>query len=161
MAVFELVLTLLLVGAVLAALTRRFNAPYPALLALAGAALALLPDVPSVTLDPELALTLLVAPVLLDAAFDSSPRDLKQNWRAVTGLALVAVGLTVAAVALVARWMVPELPWPAAIALGAIVAPPDAAAATSVLRQLHAPHRVFVILEGESLFNDATALLTY
>jgi monovalent cation/hydrogen antiporter len=161
MPVFELVITLLLVGAVLAAVARRMNAPYPALLALAGAALALLPNVPSVMLDPQLALTLFVAPVLLDAAFDSSPRDLKQNWRAVTGLALVAVGVTVVAVAVVARRMVPELPWPAAIALGAIVAPPDAAAATAVLRQLRAPHKVFVILEGESLFNDATALLTY
>jgi monovalent cation/hydrogen antiporter len=161
MAVFELVIALLLVGAVLAAWARRINAPYPALLALAGAALALLPNVPSVTLDPELALTLFVAPVLLDAAFDSSPRDLKHNWREVTGLALVAVGLTVAAVALVARWVVPDLPWPAAIALGAIVAPPDAAAATAVLRQLRPPHRVMVILEGESLFNDATALLIY
>ena len=161
MPVFELVITLLLVGAVLAAVARRMNAPYPALLALAGAALALLPNVPTVMLDPRLALTLFVAPVLLDAAFDSSPRDLKRHWRAVTGLALVAVGLTVVAVAVVARWMVPELPWPAAIALGAIVAPPDAAAATAVLRQLRAPHKVFVILEGESLFNDATALLTY
>ena len=161
MAVFELVLTLLLVGAVLAALARRFNVPYPALLALAGAALALLPDVPSVTLDPKLALTLLVAPVLLDAAFDSSPRDLKRNWRAVTGLALAAVGLTIAAVAVVARAMIPGLSWPAAIALGAIVAPPDAAAATAVLHQLRPPHRVLVILQGESLFNDASALLIY
>jgi Na+/H+ antiporter len=161
MPVFELVIALLLVGAILSALARRMHAPYPALLALAGAALALLPNVPSVALDPRLALTLLVAPVLLDAAFDSSPRDLKQNWRAVTSLALVAVGLTVAAVAIVARWLMPALSWPAAIALGAIVAPPDAAAATAVLRQLRAPHRVFVILEGESLFNDATALLIY
>ena len=161
MPVFELVITLLLVGAVLSALARRFHAPYPALLALAGAALALLPGTPSITLDPELALTLLVAPVLLDAAFDSSPRDLRRNWRAVTGLALVAVALTVTAVALVARWLIPELPWPAAIALGAIVAPPDAAAATTVLRQLRPPHRILVILEGESLFNDASALLIY
>ena len=160
-AVFELVITLLLVGAVLSAVARRLHAPYPALLALAGAALALLPGTPSITLDPELALTLLVAPVLLDAAFDSSPRDLKRNWRAVTGLALVAVALTVTAVALVARWLIPELPWPAAIALGAIVAPPDAAAATAVLRQLRPPHRILVILEGESLFNDASALLIY
>jgi Na+/H+ antiporter len=161
MPVFELVIVLLLVGAVLAALARRMNVPYPALLALAGAALALVPNAPSVMLDPRLALTLLVAPVLLDTAFDSSPRDLKQNWRAVTSLALVAVGLTVAAVAIVARWLMPSLPWPAAIALGAIVAPPDAAAATAVLRQLRTPHRIFVILEGESLFNDATALLIY
>ena len=116
MVVFELVIALLLVGAVLSAVARRVNAPYPALLALAGAALALLPGVPSVTLDPELALTLLLAPVLLDAAFDSSPRDLKQNWRVVTGLALAAVGLTVAAVAVVARWLVPDLPWAAAVA---------------------------------------------
>jgi CPA1 family monovalent cation:H+ antiporter len=161
MAVFELVIALLFVGAVLAALARRFNVPYPALLALTGAVLALLPGVPSVTLDPQLALTLLVAPVLLDAAFDSSPRDLKRNWRAVTSLALMAVGLTIVAVAAVARAMVPGLSWPAAIALGAIVAPPDAAAATAVLRQLRPPHRVLVILEGESLFNDASALLIY
>jgi CPA1 family monovalent cation:H+ antiporter len=160
-AVFELVIALLFAGAVLAAVARRMNAPYPALLALAGAGLALLPDVPSVMLDPELALALFVAPVLLDAAFDSSPRDLKANWRSVTGLALVAVGLTVAGVALVARWLVPGLPWAAAIALGAIVAPPDAAAATAVLRQLRPPHRLLVILEGESLFNDASALLIY
>jgi CPA1 family monovalent cation:H+ antiporter len=161
MSVFELVIALLLVGAVLSVVARRINAPYPALLALAGAALALLPNAPSVSLDPELALTLLVAPVLLDAAFDSSPRDLKQNWRAVTSLALVAVGVTVVAVAVVARWIIPDLPWAAAVVLGAIVAPPDAAAATAVLRQLRPPHRVLVILEGESLFNDASALLIY
>lgn len=93
--------------------------------------------------------------------YDASPRDLKQYWRAVASLALITVGLTVVAVAVVARWMVPEIPWAAAFALGAIVAPPDAAAATAVLRQLHPPHRVLVILEGESLFNDATALLIY
>jgi monovalent cation/hydrogen antiporter len=161
MAVFELVIGLLFVGAVLAAWARRLHAPYPALLALGGAGLALLPNVPSVTLDPQLALALFVAPVLLDAAYDASPRDLKQDWRAVTSLALITVGLTVVAVAMVARWAVPALPWAAAFALGAIVAPPDAAAATTVLRQLHPPHRVLVILEGESLFNDATALLIY
>ena len=161
MALFELTIGLLLGGAVLAALARRVNAPYPALLALAGAGLALLPNAPSVTLDPELALTLFVAPVLLDAAFDSSPRDLRKNWRPVTALALIAVGLTVAAVAVVARWLAPGMPWAVAIALGAIVAPPDAAAATAVLRQLRPPHRVLVILQGESLFNDASALLVY
>jgi CPA1 family monovalent cation:H+ antiporter len=159
--VFELVIALLFIGALLAAWARRVTVPYPALLALAGAALALLPSAPSVSLDPHLALALFVAPVLLDAAFDSSPRDLKDNWRVVTGLALFAVGVTVAAAALTARALVPKMPWAAAIALGAIVAPPDAAAATAVLRQLRPPHRVLVILEGESLFNDASALLVY
>jgi len=161
MHVFEIVIALLLLGAALAAGARRIGAPYPALLALAGVALALMPGVPAVTLDPELALALFVAPVLLDAAFDASPRDLREHWRPVASLALVTVALTVAAVAATARWLVPELPWAAAIALGAIVAPPDAAAATAVLRQLRPPHRLLVILEGESLFNDASALLIY
>jgi monovalent cation/hydrogen antiporter len=146
MHVFEIVIALLLLGAALAAWARRIGAPYPALLALAGAALALMPGVPAVMLDPELALALFVAPVLLDAAFDASPRDLREHWRPVASLALVTVALTVAAVAVTARWLVPELPWPAAIALGAIVAPPDAAAATAVLRQLRPPHRLLVIL---------------
>ena len=161
MAVFELVIGLLLVGAVLAAGARRLNLPYPALLALAGAGLALLPHVPSVTLDPQLALALFVAPVLLDAAYDTSPRDLKRYWRPVASLALITVAITVAAVAVVARWSVPTLPWAAAVALGAIVAPPDAAAAITMLRQLRPPHRLLVILGGESLLNDATALLIY
>src|ERR687898_3066457 len=161
MEVFEVVIALLLAGAVLAAVARRVGVPYPALVALAGAALALVPGVPTLVLDPELALALFVAPVLLDAAFDSSPRDLRANWRAVASLALGAVALTIAVVAVVARLLVPDIPWAAAIALGAIVAPPDAAAATTVLKQLRPPHRLLVILEGESLFNDASALLVY
>jgi Na+/H+ antiporter len=158
---FEIVITLLIAGAAFTAVARRLGIPYPALLALAGAGLALLPNLPTVSLDPRLALTLFVAPVLLDAAYDSSPRDLKTHWRAVTSLALGAVVFTVAAVALVARWLSPALSWPTAIALGAIVAPPDAAAATAVLKQLRPPHRMLVVLEGESLFNDASALLIY
>ncbi|HEX9983196.1 MAG TPA: sodium:proton antiporter [Thermoanaerobaculia bacterium] len=161
MHVFEIVIALLLGGAGLAALARRIQTPYPALVALAGAGLALVPGIPTLVLDPELALALFVAPVLLDAAFDASPRDLRANWRTVAGLALGAVIITVVAVAVVAKTLVPALPWAAAIALGAIVAPPDAAAATAVLRQLKPPRRLLVILEGESLFNDASALLIY
>src|SRR5688572_16111384 len=161
MKVFEVVIALLLGGAALSVLSRRIGAPYPALVALAGAALALIPGLPTITLDPELALALFVAPVLVDAAFDTSVRDLRRHWRTVTGLALGAVVLTVTLVAIVARMLVPDLPWAAAIALGAIVAPPDAAAATAVLKQLRPPHRLMVILEGESLFNDASALLIY
>src|SRR5688500_6503681 len=161
MYVFEVIIALLLGGAALTLVAQRFGTPYPALVALAGAALALIPGTPTLVLDPELALTLIVAPVLLDAAFDASPRDLRANWRVVAGLALGAVVLTVIAVAGTARLMVPQMPWAAAIALGAIVAPPDAAAATAVLRQLRPPHRLLVILEGESLFNDASALLIY
>lgn len=161
MEIFEIVIALLIGGAALAAIARRIATPYPALVAIAGAALALFPRVPSLVLDPELALALFVAPVLLDAAFDASQRDLRENWRAVVSLAFGAVILTVIVVAIVAHALVPGMPWAAAIALGAIVAPPDAAAATAVLKQLRPPHRLLVVLEGESLFNDASALLIY
>src|SRR6187402_1840679 len=128
---FEAVVSLVLAAVVLAAVARRVGAPYPAFLALGGAILAFVPGAPSFTVLPELALAVFVAPVLLDAAYDASPRDLKDNWAPVTGLVVCAVGLTTAAVAVVARALVPDLPWAAAIALGAIVAPPDAAAATA------------------------------
>jgi Na+/H+ antiporter len=161
MLVFEIIIALLLGGAILAAIARRIATPYPALVAMAGAALALFPRMPSLVLDPQLVLVLFVAPVLLDAAFDASQRDLRKHWRTVAGLALGAVILTVLIVAVVAHALVPGLPWAAAIALGAIVAPPDAAAATAVLKQLRPPTRLLVVLEGESLFNDASALLIY
>jgi monovalent cation/hydrogen antiporter len=85
MQLFELIIGLLLGGAALAALARKANLPYPALLALAGAGLALVPGTPTVNLDPELALALFIAPVLLDAAFDASPRALRNHWRARPG----------------------------------------------------------------------------
>lgn len=161
MATFEWIIGLLLAAVLLASLARRMGAPYPTFLAIGGACLAFLPSSPGWTLQPELALALFVAPVLLDAAYDTSPRDLRDNWLPVASLVIMAVGVTTAAVALVARWLIPDMPWGVAIALGAIVAPPDAAAATTVIRQAKLPHRLRKILEGESLLNDATALLVY
>ena len=162
MLLFELLIGLLLGGAILTALADRIGAPYPVLLALAGTALAVAPiEVPGVRLDPDLALTLFVAPVILDAAFDASPRDLRENWLPVSSLVLVAVALTIAAVALVARWLVPGMPWSAAIALGAVVSPPDPVSATAILGRLSPPRRLVVILEGEGLLNDVSALLVY
>lgn len=161
MASFEWIIALLLGAALLSVLARKIGAPYPTFLALGGVLLAFIPGTPNWTLDPQLALTLFVAPVLLDAAYDTSLRDLRRNWRPVSGLVVAAVGTTVLAVALTARWLVPEMSWPVAIALGAIVAPPDAAAATAVMRQVNLPHKLLKILEGESLLNDASALLVY
>ncbi|HEY4367067.1 MAG TPA: sodium:proton antiporter [Steroidobacteraceae bacterium] len=161
MEAFEWILILLVVAVLLTSIARRIGVPYPSLLALGGTALALLPSAPEFRLDPELTLALFVAPVLLDSAYDTSLRDLRRNWIPVTCLVLAAVGLTTIAVAWVAHALVPGMPWGAAIALGAIVAPPDAAAASAVLKQLQLPHRVLVILEGESLLNDASALLIY
>jgi monovalent cation/hydrogen antiporter len=161
MGLFELVILLLLVGAVFSLWADRLGVPYPAMLAVAGAALTFIPGTPQVVLDPGLALALFVSPVLLDAAYDASPRDLIRNIVTVSSLAIVAVGVTVVAVAFVARHYIPGMSWAAAIALGAIVAPPDTSAATTVLRKVRPPHRLVVILQGESLFNDASALLIY
>ncbi|HEY4229155.1 MAG TPA: sodium:proton antiporter [Thermoanaerobaculia bacterium] len=158
---FEALIGVLLVATLLAAVARRTGAPYPAFLALGGAVLAFLPGSPRFTIEPEVALALFVAPVLLDAAYDTSPRDLRDHWVPITSLAVVSVILTTVAVAFVVRRLVPGMPPAAAVALGAIVSPPDAAAATAVLRALRPPHRVVTILEGESLLNDATALLIY
>src|SRR6478609_2513001 len=154
-------LALFVAAVILAGAARRVGAPYPVFLAIGGALLAFLPGAPSFSVPPELVLALFVAPILLDAAYDTSVRDLKDNWLPVTALVVFAVGLTTAAVALVAHALIPAMPWAAAIALGALVAPPDAVAATAVLRPLHPPQRILTILEGESLLNDASALLIY
>ena len=158
---FERFLGLFAAAVLLAAAARRFGAPYPVFLAIGGALLAFLPGAPAFSVPPELALALFVAPVLLDAAYDASLRDLRDNWAPVMSLVVVAVGLTTMAVAIVAHTLIPAMPWAAAIALGAVVAPPDAVAATAVLRPLRPPHRILTILEGESLLNDASALLIY
>ena len=158
---FQWIIGLLLGAVLLSALARRLKVPYPTFLAVGGMLLAFVPSGPSWTLEPDLALALFVAPVLLDAAYDTSLRDLRDNWLPVSTLVFVAVGLTTAAVAVLAHGLMPDMPWAAAIALGAIVAPPDAAAATAILRQVNLPYRLLKILEGESLLNDASALLIY
>ena len=161
MLIFQSVLVLLVCAVALAGLARYLNLPYPSFLALGGTALAFLPQAPTFNLDPSLTLALFVAPALLDAAFDTSLRDLKRYWIPVMSLVFIAVGITIVAVAWLLRYFIPEIPWAAAIAVGAIVAPPDAVAASAVMRKLRIPHRIGVIIEGESLLNDATALLVY
>ncbi|SFO14947.1 monovalent cation:H+ antiporter, CPA1 family [Mesorhizobium sp. NFR06] len=160
MALFELTLILLLIAVALTAVSRWLEVPYPSLLALAGAGIAFVPGAPMIEIDPELALALFIAPVLLDAAYDTSLRDLKRYRLSLVLLALGAVVFTTVVVAFVG-WKMAGLPIAAAIALGAIVAPPDAVAASAVLNQFKVPHRLTAILQGESLLNDATALLIY
>jgi monovalent cation/hydrogen antiporter len=161
MHVFETILVLLLGATVLSSVARRNNIPYPTLLAVGGALIALIPGAPRLDLPSELILALFVAPVLLDAAYDASLRDLRHSWVPVLSLVLVAVALTTVAVAFIARQLLPDMPWAAAIALGALLAPPDAVAALAVMRQVDPPHHIRVVLEGESLLNDASALLIY
>jgi monovalent cation/hydrogen antiporter len=160
MALFEWILLLLLAAVLLTLLAGRLSVPYPSLLAIAGTGLAFLPFAPDIRIEPDLALALFIAPALLDAGFDTSPRELKRNAIPIAALAVGAVIITTAAVAFVG-WHFAGLSLGAAVALGAIVAPPDAAAAGAVLRGVRLPQRVGLILQGESLLNDATALLIY
>ena len=160
MALFESLLALLLVSILLLKLSGHIGAPYPTMLAFAGACVAALPWAPEIDMEPRLALALFIAPALLDAAYDLPPRQLRRDWLPLTWLALVAVVITTAAVAWVG-WTFGGMPLFVAIALGAIVAPPDAAAATAVLTKFPLPRRTMAILQGESLLNDATALLLF
>src|SRR5437763_583060 len=120
MRLLEQIIVLFVAAVLLSAAARRVGAPYPVFLAIGGALLAFVPGVPSLSLPPDLVLALFVAPVLLDAAYDASLRDLRDNWAPLVGLVVVAVGLTTAAVAAVAHELVPAMPWAAAAALGAI-----------------------------------------
>lgn len=160
MLLFESLLTLVLVAILLLQASRRTSVPYPTILAAAGVAVAALPWTPNVAIDPQLALALFIAPALLDAAYDLPPRELKRHWAPLLALAGVAVVLTTTAVAAVGV-LVAGLPLAAAVALGAIVAPPDAAAATAVLGRFVLPRNTVTVLKGESLLNDAAALLIF
>lgn len=161
MAIFETLLALVALCVALAVLAQRLGMPVAVLLVLGGMGVALIPGLPAIELDPELALALFLPPLLQISAYRTDWPAFKNHLRPILLLALGAVLFTAGAVALVARLMVPDLPWWAAIALGAIVAPPDAVAAASVLKRFSLPKRIVTILEGESLINDASSLVLY
>lgn len=157
----ELVAALFVAVLFLAAVARRFLVPYPILLVLGGLALGFVPGLPEIQLDPDLVFFVFLPPILWAAAYFTSFRDFRANLRPISLLAFGLVLATTATVAAVAHSAIPGMSWAAAVVLGAIVSPPDAVAAVAVLRQLRIPHRVLVVLEGESLVNDATALVLY
>jgi Na+/H+ antiporter len=157
----ELLLLMLMVAVgALSVLAGLVRVPYPILLVLGGLVLGFVPGVPRAELPPELVLVLFLPPLLYQAAFFSSPRDLRADARAITLLAVGLVLATMGAVAVVAHDLV-GLPWAAGFALGAIVSPTDPLAATAIARRLGVPRRLVTLLEGESLVNDATALVAY
>jgi CPA1 family monovalent cation:H+ antiporter len=161
----ELLLVLLAVTAGLEVLARTLKLPLPALLVTAGLALALIialiPGFPTLTLDPGTVFLIFIPPLLYWTALTSSMRDFKRYLASITLLAVGLVLATIFAVAAVAHALIPELSWPAAFVLGAIISPPDPIAAIAVTRHLPIPKPVVTILEGEGLVNDATALVAY
>jgi CPA1 family monovalent cation:H+ antiporter len=158
----ELLLLVLMVAVGgLSVLAGTIRVPYPILLVLGGLVLGFLPGVPPAELPPDLVLVLFLPPLLYQTAFFSSPRDLRADARAITLLAVGLVLATMSAVAAAAHTVVGGLPWAAAFTLGAIVAPTDPLAATAIARRLGVPRRLVTVLEGESLVNDASALVAY
>ncbi len=160
MTFFESLILLLLVAIILLQIARRLKLPYPAMLAGAGVIVALIPGSPNIFLAPGTALALFIAPVLVDSAFDYPLVDARRFWAPLVSLVFFAVLITTATVAWVGVAYI-GLPVAAAIALGAIVSPPDAAAATAVLSAVSIPRGTEAVIRGESLFNDASALLIY
>jgi NhaP-type Na+/H+ or K+/H+ antiporter len=160
MTFFESLLLLLLAAIALLQVARRLSLPYPAMLAGAGVIVALIPGTPSIPIEPSTYLALFIAPALVDAAYDFPPGATRRFLGPLIAFAVVAVILTTAAVAWISSLFL-GLPLAAGVALGAIVSPPDAAAATAVLRNFSLPRNVDAVLKGESLFNDATALLLF
>jgi len=158
--VVEIFVGLLLAVAVLALLARKLHIPYPILFVVGGSLLGLIPKLPKVRLDPELVFLFFLPPLLFPAALFTSWRDFRANLRPISLLAIGLVLFTTIAVALLAHHFM-DLPLAAGFVLGAIVSPPDAIAATAIVDRLRVPRRIVTILEGESLVNDATALVAY
>jgi CPA1 family monovalent cation:H+ antiporter len=158
---FELIVALMAAVVALVWLANRFNLPYPMLLMAGGLALAIMPWTPTIELDPEVVLVIFLPPILFQAAQTTSLREFKANFGSISRLAIGLVLVTTALVAVVAHWIIPGIGWPAAFVLGAVVSPPDAVAATAIFQRLGAPQRIVTILEGESLINDASAIVVY
>src|SRR5216683_285322 len=157
----QLVLALLIAVAALVTIARRLGIAYPIFLVIGGLALGLVPGTPHVEVDPDLIFLFILPPLLYIAAFYTPLRSLRANLGTIGSLAVGLVVVSAFAVAAVAHALIPGIPWAVAIALGAIVAPPDAIAAAAIASRLAVPRRIVSVLEGESLLNDATALTIY
>jgi CPA1 family monovalent cation:H+ antiporter len=142
-------------------LANRVNVPYPIVLVVAGIGLGFAYDWPGLEPEPQLVLAIVLPAILYPASLDTSWRDFRLSLAPILRLAIGLVAITTLAVGVAFKWLMPEVPWAVAFALGAVVSPPDAVAATAVLRRFRLPRRVVTLLEGESLVNDATGLVLY
>jgi Na+/H+ antiporter len=156
-----LIVSLLVAVAGLSALAHRIGIPYPIVLVIGGALFGFVPGIPTIHLDPDVVLLVFLPPLLYSAAFFANLRDLRDNLRVITLNSIGLVLLTMVAVAVVAHEMIDGLPWASAFTLGAIVSPTDPLAGGLIMRRLGVPRRLVSNVEGEGLFNDATALVAF
>lgn len=148
-------------AAILVGLAQKIRIPYPLVLILGGAAIGFLPIQHSINYDPNLILVIVLPPILYYAAFGISIREFKHNLGSILSLALGLVAFTTLVIGVIFKWLFPEFPWALAFTFGAIISPPDAIAATTILKRFSISNRLLTVLEGESLINDATALVLY
>ena len=156
----QILVLLLAVTAVVALVSARLKLPPAILLVISGVALALIPGLPTLRLAPEVVLLLVLPPLIYASAVAMSWREFRQNLRPISLLAVGCVAFTASATAAATHFLL-GFPWPVGFVLGAIVSPPDAVAPLSIARRMQLPRRILVILEGEGLANDATALILY
>jgi len=158
---YSIVLFIMALMIGLSAIANRIKIPYPILLVSAGIAIGFLPEMPEIILDPEVVFLIFLPPLLYDAAFNISFKELRKNLATVTTLAIPLVFFTTSAIAVTVHYLIPVMTWPLSFVLGAILSPPDAVAATGITKGLGLSHRTLTILEGESLVNDASGLIAY
>src|SRR6202165_1266982 len=156
----QILVLLPVVVAAVAVVARRLKIPPAILLVLTGVVLALVPGLPAVRLAPEFVLLLVLPPIIYSSAVAMSWREFRFSRRPISLLAIGCVVFTTVAAAAATHWLL-GLSWPVGFVLGAIVSPPDAVAPLSIARRMQLPRRILVILEGEGLANDATALILY
>lgn len=160
-ALFELVIAMFIAVLGLHYLARRLALPPSVTLLIGGGALAFLPGLPTIEIDPELVLVLFLPPLLMDGAWFTALAPFRRNMAGILSLAVGAVFFSAAVVAVVAKLLLPDLPLAACVALGAILSPPDAVSARAVLQSVTLPRRLTTLLEGESLLNDAAGLVLF
>jgi CPA1 family monovalent cation:H+ antiporter len=158
---FEIVIFLMTILIVLSAFTDKIKIPYPIVLVFIGLIIGFVPFLPNLKLDPDIVFLIFLPPLLYDAAFKTSWLDFKSAIRPISTLAITLVLFTMVIVAVAAHYLIPGFSWPVSFLLGAIISPPDAVAATSIIKGLGLNKRVITIIEGESLVNDASALIAY
>ncbi|WP_116788932.1 Na+/H+ antiporter [Flavobacterium psychrotrophum] len=158
---YTVVLFILAIMICLSALADKIKLPYPIILIVAGIAIGFTPSLPKISIDPEIIFLIFLPPLLYDAAFNISMNDFKTQFNTISTLAITLVFLTTAGIAAVAYFLVPGMTWPLAFVLGAILSATDAVAAMSITKGLGLSHKTNTILEGESLINDASALVAY
>ncbi len=158
---FKIVIFLMAILISLTAIVNKRKLPFPILLVAAGLVIGFVPQLPNLALDPDIVFIVILPPLLYDAAAKTSWHEFRTAIRPISALAITLVFFTTVAVAITAHYLIPGFSWPLAFVLGAVVSPPDAVAASGIIKGLGLNKKVITILEGESLVNDASALIAY